>query len=288
MKKRLVLVLVLVEAVLSATGIVGPSAVYAYDGEDDSAIEVVVEWIVHYDDLPDLGKSDDSAEAFYNALGQAGYLKCGHYNENNAWESDWKRNDPGWNGHDNIFTDNFDVAWFDGHGEPGTLIFNVAQDDEELQSFNYDRLDQWNPYTGPQDEARWGDLDLEWVFLNGCETLKYPAWHGHNMEGSGWKRDYDFGWALNGVHLICGWVSHKASKPDGAEVANYLLGWNLRQHSPVIEAWWCGTDVYQGSIKVRVIGENHNMENDWIWGQGYVTPDPVVDNYLYWWEWQSS
>jgi hypothetical protein len=40
MKKRLELVSVLVVAVLlSVSGLVAPSRVYAYDGEDDSAIE---------------------------------------------------------------------------------------------------------------------------------------------------------------------------------------------------------------------------------------------------------
>jgi hypothetical protein len=277
------LLVVLAVAALWASGTIGPSEVYAaYDTEDDSVIEVGVEWIVHYDDLPDLPYADDSAEGFYSLLGQAGWSKRFHWGDSSAWEIDFKRPEPGWDGIDYQYIDKVDIAWFDGHGAFGTLIFNVAQDDEELQSFNYDPLDEWNPGTGPQDEARWGDLDLEWIFLNGCETLKYPGWVG---QGSRPKAYCDFGWALNGIHLICGWIDHKASRPDGVAVANYLLGWSGKPKSPVIEAWWEGlSDSQDAGLKVRAIGESSTYAYEYIWGQGLVNADPTPDDYLYVWD----
>jgi hypothetical protein len=257
-------------------------------GDDSNNFEVGVEWIVHYDDLPDLGLSDNSAQGFYDALLDAGWHLEFEYEENQAWESDFKRDEPGWNGHDRDVVDSVDIAWFDGHGEPGILIFNVAQDDEYLQSFNYDRVDQWNPLTGPKDEARWGDLDLEWIFLNGCETLKGPGWIG---EGSRFKGEIEFGWALNGIHLICGWIDSKASRDDGTAVARWLLGVALERPYPVIEAWFEGLTRSQGfGKKVRVIGESSSYRNECIWGVDPVPPnhpplpDPTPDDYLYLWD----
>jgi hypothetical protein len=280
----------------------GGDQTFIISGDDNDAAspEVGVEWIVHYDDpdLNDLPYADDSAEGFYNILGSVGWTQRFDRGDNDAWERDFKRNDPGWNGADNSESpgrrgvDSVDIAWFQGHGggSPedggGDLIFNVAQDDTDLQSYNYDRLDQWNE-NGPQDEARWGDWDLEWIFLHACYSLKTGPLHD---ESGGYKGNYDFGWALNGIHLICGFINIANwgwASYDGEYVAHYLIDdpddpYDLPYKVKL--AWFMGeNDAQPGETNLRVIGETDTCGEDYIWGQGTVCADPAVNEYLSSW-----
>jgi hypothetical protein len=263
------------------------------DEYNDAAYpEVGVEWIVHYDDEDDLPYADDSAEGFYNMLGSVGWTQRFDRGDNDAWERHFKRNDPGWNGGDNCESpgsrgaDSVDIAWWQGHGGNvgGDLIFNVAQDDTDLQSNNAERVNEYVSGTGDQDEARFGDWDLEWVFLHTC----YPLKTGPLQDQSGAsKGNYDFGWALNGIHLICGFISTAYCSIDGPVVAHYLIDDPYDPYDvpyKVKLAWFMGEDDQQpGGTKLRVIGETDACGDDYIWGQGTVCADPAVNDYLSSW-----
>ncbi|MFC2000388.1 DUF6345 domain-containing protein [Chloroflexota bacterium] len=255
---------------------------YYRDDNDEASPEVGIQWIETYREGDDCDCSQSSAEGFYNALGQAGWTKSFNYHETLAWEKHLKRDDPGWNGEDHLVGDTVDILFWEGHGGIGMLRFdNKGQDDEYLKQ------NTSNPdgYPGNSlDEARWGDLDLEWIFLPVCYPLGRPGWKG---QGEYAKNLFAFGPALNGAHLICGAITHVVSWPDGVNIANYLLGWGGQNKRPVLMAYFLGMNAFQGgNVELRVIGENQACGNDYIWGQGYVSPDPVVDNLLYVWDYR--
>lgn len=272
MIKRLLVILTVVA--LWASGTIGPSEVYAaYDTEDDSLIEVGVEWIVHYDDLDDLPYSDDSAEGFYYRLGDAGWSENFNWGDDQAFETDFKRDDPPWYGYDYGVVDKADIVWFSGHGDTGRLRFNIAVDDLYLMQYP-------NPTGNPSNEARWGDLDLEWIFLSSCKNL--------NRGSGSYKTNYDFGLALNGIHLICGAKSDMWDRMDGPFVADYLIddGYGDQAYQ-VMVSWWYGCDIYQPSfVELRCLGENSVCGNDYIWGQGSVCPDQPVNPVLSKWDYR--
>ena len=249
--------------------------------DNDASPEVGVEWIEHYDSYPNLPYSQESAEGFYNMLVQeAGWNGCFDYGDNNAMEKHFKRDDPDWiSGVDNVYIDTVDVAWFEGHGEDmgAVLLFNVAADD----FYSWQKA---NPESSRlKNEARWGDRDLEWIFINNCRALQ---------AGSGTlKKDYDFGLALNGTHLICGFINDSNwgwASYDGEYVAHYLIDDPDDPYDfpyRVRLAWFYGEDEAQpAGEQLRVIGENSTCGEDYIWGQGTVCADPVVDDYLAHWE----
>jgi len=253
------------------------------DNGDISMVEVGVEWIEHYDDQDDLPNSQESAEGFYDKLLAAGWNGRFNLGDDWAWERHFKRDDPGWDGWDYYYVDAVDAVWFQGHGSGGQINFNYGEgDDRELRSLNAEPLDEWGPL-GWQDEGRWGDVDLEWMFLHSCETLQGGA---HTEK----DRNTNFAWALNGIHLICGAKTKMLNKRDGEYVARYLLeDGHYDPARQVKGSWFLGCDINQPSGRIlRVIGEDAACGADYIWGQGPVCDDPTVDDYLSWWDYTTT
>jgi hypothetical protein len=291
-KKTIVLVVVALLAALLVPirGVSAPQKVLAAS-DDDGSYEVGVEWVDHYDSLPDSTYNDENAGWFYNTLGSAGWVKRFNYGNNDAWPLDWTRDTPGtpsWNGYDVYYADKCDIAWFSGHGAAGLLDFNYCptepySDGEPLKlisncNYYYTSWPSGQNEHPTYDEARWGDSDLEWVFLDACDCLQ-------NIHSGTYKSYVHFGWALNRAHLICGCTNTIWDYAFGDYVAYYLLGWMPGYGAlPVINSWYMGAKEVEYGVTLRCIGETSACLNDYIWGKGSVCSDPTVDNYLVIWD----
>jgi hypothetical protein len=218
------------------------------DFQDLNYPQVGVEWVNAYPDIPyvscHLENSDDTALGFYNTLVENGWVPMFEYGDDKAQPShftvgeDWK------------YIDGVDVALFAGHGTwnlTGTWI----------------RLLQ-----GPMffSGCEWGDNDLEWIFLHGCHTTVNPA----AFKGIPY-------WAMNGIHLVCGYYTEGIDTADGENLADNLIsGLTIKQ------SWENAIDMTHGTgITLRTIGENQACGNDYIWGSGSVISDPSVDAFTY-------
>ncbi len=221
------------------------------DDNDATSPEVGVEWVTEYS-FPHspLPNSDDSAKAFYNGLGNAGWTR--RFDKGNG---DTKEAHFEYNGQDSTYIDGVDIAWYQGHGTKSRL---------ELSTY-------WK-WVGFSNEIEWGDHDLEWIALHSCHSTEEPS----NFKGSHY--------GLNGVHLICGFKTAALNCVDGGNFANRLLNGEKVRH-----AWRHAIDDTHGSgYTVRIIGENSACGNDHIWGEGSVIADPTVDSGYYMWTYSCS
>jgi hypothetical protein len=242
--------------------------------DDDGVLEVGADWIGHYDERPWI-PTWVPTWAFMDKMESEGWQRGFLWEDNTAYELDFKRDDSG--GWDDIYADAVDIAWFAGHGDGGELYFNYGETEEDLvlKSGNAEAVPPEHPQAS-EDEARWGDQDLEWVFLFSCNTLE--RWDGT-------KGGSDFGWALNGAHLICGfvdevWIEHD----DGWHVAKFLVD----DHYTVKDSWFYGCNVHQAAgITLRVIGEDGTCGGDHIWGEGWLSTDPPVNSAISRWDFET-
>ncbi len=253
---------ILVGVILLIAGVLLPtSAVYASDGDDNdsNSPQFGGEWTG--EDDPQAG--EDSVVGLYNRLvNTSGWEDDSGESftrgENSTYETDYKESNLG--GWDEAYIDDVDLAMFQGHSAPvdnvRALQFSTYQDDYYLE---------W-------DEARWGDHDMEWIFLCTCNMLS-------DASMSYWSS------ALNGTHLICGSKNEFVVSDHGLHIGDLLVddGW---WDSPrkVKTAWFNGCDYDSDFGRVlRVIGETSGCGDDYIWRQGSVCSDPVVDgNYSVW------
>jgi len=216
------------------------------DHYDSSYPQVGVEWVNDYY-YGSLEHSDEVAIDFYNCLGNAGWVKMFQYGDSEAVSGHFHAY-PLY-GDDWRYIDGVDVALFAGHGE--TFWLRLIEPDNVLFT-----------------SCEWGNNDLEWIFLHGCHTTENP---------SNFKRGLPL-WAMNGIHLVCGYDSVGYDvQDDGYNLANYLLA-----GQSVMQSWFYSVDITHGNgIKLRVISEDQMCINDRIWGEGSVASDPIVDNIVH-------
>ena len=211
------------------------------DNRDIEFPQVGVEWANdYYWPSAPLTFSDDVAIDFYTILGNAGWKKMFEFGDSNAMPSHF-HTDGDWNRIDGV-----DIALFAGHAQD----WGVKLGTDPLR---------WVYYS----LSEWGDNDLEWIFLHGCYSTKTPS----KFKGTP-------NWAMNGVHLVCGFYSEGWDvQDDGYNLANYLVAGQTVKNS-----WFKAIDITHGSGKIlSVIGENSACGNDYIWGKGPVISDPPVD-----------
>ncbi len=250
-------------------------AYFLQDDPDDEDYEIGVEWVNDYprDVGPDLHNRDLDALGLWDRVGeQPGWTKVFNWGNSRAYEEDFKR--AGLGGEENSQIDDVDLAFFTGHGTAGrdvwdptwesnrrALCFGVEEDDYYLVPGEGGRwLDGTNS---------WGDVDLEWLALVSCQTMK----------------DHRY-WAncMNGLHLILGWKTDSQDWPDfGTSWAINLI----RFGRTVTQAWFSAADgIYDprdGPWIAGVIAEERRNFDDHLWGVGYVSPDPELDRwYCYW------
>jgi hypothetical protein len=243
---------VLVVSILAATGLLETSIVYADDGDESVGAEGLNEY------SSPLVNPVLSANVFYYYLRlYSCYAQSDSFfkQDNYAHEEHFKMATYG--GIDYNWVDDVDICWFQGHSNPN-------KPDQALSFIDTTHDDKFLEYW----EAKWGDKDLEWMFIHSCKIL--------SDENRRW-----WAWARNGIHLICSAKTIMQDRNDGGRVADYLIddaGWLDWAHT-VKWSWFHGCDAHQSSaVTLCVIGETHECGDDYIWGQGSVCDDPQRDS----------
>ena len=250
---------------------------------DDGVLEVGVEWI---NDFPgtvdDRSHWDESCDGLYYRLLADGWSSRFHWTDWSAWETDFKSASRG--GSENSYADNVDIAMLCTHGSGAwddfwsqglsSVYFGSTHTDQDL-------------VPGDAYQA-YGDKDLEWLAFDSCSVLSDggPAPY--------YNRGY---WAatMNGLHLLLGFSNtmYVWAPGDGYKWADYLQGWKpswwpfgyLRPPYTVTQAWFAAVDDVQPSVTcARVLAEVPDNYNDYLWGKGYVSPDPVHDGTYWHWD----
>jgi len=238
--------------------------------DDGGTAEVGVEWIT---DWP--GTADDranwyySANNLYNELRNGGWIGRFNYGNTNAWERDFKVASSGGNG----LIDTVDLGMIGTHGSSAwDPKYNKALSSVYFSSNN----DDWHLSPGEAYRSL-GDNDLEWLAFDSCSVLRDDSmWYWHE--------------AFNGLHLMLGFANtmYVVYPGDGGVWGDQMQqkGWWIFGHGAktVTQAWFTAVEDQQPSgVRARVLAEELNSYNDYIWGQGYVSPDyPNNGGYWYW------
>lgn len=214
-----------------------------------SGLTYMLEWTTDYAwwqlTLPDLKNTDDGARGFGNKL-KNDFAWTGHdYGNDSAQQNDFasKNND---------YLDKHDFTYFSGHGSPDCIFFNNLNSSDEL-----------HPHHAT---AAWGNKDCEWVLFSACKVM---------------RNDDQWASTLDGAHLELGYTTDMwDSAKFGGVFANLLTKDSIDDEAHTItQAFFLAGDMcLDDSHKQRVIGEDSAMFDDYIWGQGFVNPDPVVDD----------
>ncbi len=208
------------------------------------------EWNSDYSSNP-LKNSQAQSRGFTDKLVNALVWSGVEYFNNSAWEDDMKKSSKG--GKENDYMDVHDITWYNGHGNPDYITFIVNHDDKQLR--HSDAYDAW------------GTKDADWVVFKSCKVMSHDSYWASTM---------------NGIHLECGFVTNAiSSKTFGEVFAEFLIKETVSDEPHKIhQAWFlAGDETHPNDRKQRVIGETASMFSDYIWGQGYVSPDPTVTNY---------
>lgn len=261
---------VVVVAILAATGLLGVPTVYAGGGDNNDETNPQVGAVGlgdynndgDYKDSNDLYYAVESAKGFWHEIYWAGWWSYGSWIrwDERAYEEYFKREVCG--GLDSSYADGVDICWFQGHSN------DWAVEDELVLSFidethDDEYLEHW--------EARWGDWDAEWMLIHTCKLF---------------HSDYRSYWSLaRRCHLICSASSNMWDSDDGERVAELLIDSGSSDVAYTVKySWFHGLDWHQHFVTLYVMGENKDCGNDYIWGQGPVCADPPRDStYYYWW-----
>jgi hypothetical protein len=237
----------------------------------NAAGSVGVEWIT---DWP--GTADDRANWYYSAnnlfnelVGNAGWYGAFNWGQTNAWERDFKANSYGGNG----LVDTVDLALIGTHG---TSAWDPKWGKNLSAVYFSSNNDDW--FLSPGEAyRRYGSNNLEWLAFDSCSVLRDDSmayWHE----------------TFNGLHLMLGFANtmYVVYPGDGGEWGDQMQqkGWWIFGHGAktVTQAWFTAVEDQQPSgVRGRVLAEELNSYNDYIWGQGYVSPDyPNNGGYWYW------
>jgi len=235
------------------------------------AYTVGAEWI---NDWPgtvnDRSHWDESAEGFYNKInGTSGWSGEFLWSNYNSWEKDFKRMDLG--GLNNNYADAVDICLIGTHGSNSWDSYYG-----KTLSSVYFSSDHADFHLTPSDARRClGDYNLEWVCFDSCSVLKDSS-RGY------WHKTF------NGLHLMLGFKNtmYVISYGDGKKWAKYMVddGW-WDWPRTVTQAWFTATWWLQpGSVTARVLAEVNNNYNDYLWGEGYVSPDPTYNSTYWYWD----
>ncbi|NUT47064.1 MAG: hypothetical protein HOV94_07045, partial [Saccharothrix sp.] len=138
--------------------------------------------------------------SFNNRFTAAGVPVQFSWLNGNAWERDFKDQAlPG--GLDHVYADDVDMTYWQGHGSPTGFSFAGCSSNTDTFLSNND--------------ARWGNRDVEWMSLFTCSILQGTS--GGQSWATRWGR------AFRGLHQINSFdtVSYHSAVPGG-KFANYL------------------------------------------------------------------
>lgn len=250
---------------------VPPGAIYAED--DGGTPEVGVEWIT---DWP--GTADDRANWYYSAvrlrneLDDAGWVVSYSFGNASAWERDYKRAAVG-TGIEQSMIDAVDLAFIGTHG---TTAYDSFWNKNLTSVYFSSNNDDWFLVPG-EGYRSYGNNDLEWLAFDSCSVLRDDS-RGY------WHATFD------GLHLMLGFANtmYVVYPGDGGAWGDQMRqkGWWIFGHGAktVTQAWFSAVEDQQPSgVRARVLAEELDSYNDYIWGQGYVSPDyPNNGSYWYW------
>ncbi len=242
----------------------------AATADDGGTPEIGVEWIT---DWP--GTADDranwyhSATRLYNEIKGAGWIGRFNYGNTSAWEKDFKH--AAYGGINDLIIDNVDLAMIGTHGSSAwDSYYGRSLSSVDFSTNNHD----WHLSPGEARRA-YGNKDLEWLAFDSCSVLRDDSmWY--------WYQTFD------GLHLMLGFANtmYVVYPGDGGVWGDQMQqkGWWIFGHGAktVTQAWFTAVEDQQPSgVRARVLAETLDSYNDYIWGQGYVSPD-YANNGAYW------
>lgn len=209
------------------------------------------EYGVSYDSTGGLGVNYNSASDFSSQMNADGWTRVFFWGNNAAFEKDWK--DAALGGWDNSYADAVDLAFFEGHGSPSGIHFPNSCCDDSQCSYS---------------DARWGDLDAEWIAAHSCSVLA----DSHLSD-----------WAYtvcgdNGAHMMCSHKNTVFATNAGGRWAQLM-----RSGFPVKSAWFVQHVEKQPSDVIARVIATQATANDHIWGHGSVASDPAPGTTWYVW-----
>ena len=240
--------------------------------DDGGTPEIGVEWIT---DWP--GTANDranwyhSATRLYNEIKGAGWIGRFNYGNTSAWEKDFKHVTYG--GINDQIIDAVDLAMIGTHGSSAwDSYYGKTLSSVYFSTNNHDL------HLSPGEARRaYGNNDLEWLAFDSCLVLRDSSmWY--------WYQTFD------GLHLMLSFanVMYVVYPGDGGVWGDQMQakGWWIFGHGAktVTQAWFTAVEDQQPSgVRARVLAETLDSYNDYIWGQGYVSPDyPNNGAYWYW------
>ena len=135
--------------------------------------QVGIEWINNFPppcDQNELSYCDETSVGFLNGMVSRGHTERFNWGNGNAFERDFR--DPSFGGDDSNWVDNVDFVHFSSHGS--TNSSNV------FQGFFGGQVDAC---TWRSNQARYGNVNLEWLVIDACNSLELSrdiiaVWHG--------------------------------------------------------------------------------------------------------------
>lgn len=249
------------------TAVSEPLVPYAID-TDDGVNEMGVEWDTDMGTRPHWEKS---ATGLYTWLQTAGWQGRFKYANSLTWEEDFKRAANG--GTEHLYVDSVDLALIGTHGSSAwdsfwnlplsSVWFSTSHDDQHLSP-------------GEAYQA-YGDGDLEWLAFDSCSVLRDDSL-------AYWSTTF------NGLHQMLGFANTMyVNAPGDGTFWGYLMApkpWCFNcPNLTVTQSWFIGTDWNQPSgVRARILAEEANNYNDYLWGAGYVSPDYAPDSDFWWWD----
>ena len=173
--------------------------------------------------LWDLRGPHGNVDQFCNKMAEYGWSKVYRLKDDSAWESDFEDSSRG--GKDDIWVDNVDFVYFDGHGGPYGIYFGT----------DHNSVGGGEHYMAASDEVKWGDKDVEWIVLDACSVLKYN-YNGKYV----WERWVTSTTFSVGLYVLLGWDSvavDYASWDNGVKSRGAYLAEYIHQGYTLADAW---------------------------------------------------
>jgi len=213
----------------------------------------------YYGTDDDITNCDNNVSGIYNNI--PSYWVNWGYSSYSASPSHYESESYG--GSEDSFVDRADLSFYCGHGTGSGSWRGWAY-----------RSDTFYPQYAHDS---WGERDLEWVASVACQAM-------HDDAIDEWAQ------AMNGMHLICGATTNMRQGNYGKTFAKKMVDSGAFDSAKKVKASWFDTVEAKNPSGRQgvVIGENSNMGNDYLWGQGTVQSDPEDNSGYYRWRYNTS
>lgn len=234
-----------------------------------NAYECGTSWVGASQGLP---RAADNRRGFLDRCRSGGWTVNFDWGDNNAFESDWRRNDDSW-------VDAADLVFYTGHASPSN--WNVVNPDDTRMS---------DTEVGGASDL-YGQNDLEWLIIAACG----PHQSNHFVGGVGnafdrWRSIFD------GLHSFLGYgaVTFDTSDEGRRFMELAQSGWGVvdawfrtaQEIQPATNGWAApnGTNIFVTAMYAH--SGDHCARNERLWGYGAscsdVPPGASQQRYLMW------